>query len=282
MVTRLTLAYDGSPFAGWAVQPGERTVCGELEAALADGAARAGRADRRGAHRPRRARARAGVLLRGRAAVAAVGQRGAAGRDRRAGRRGDARRLLRPPRRALARLRLPAARARGAVAVRARPRAVVAARARGGARCTPARRCWPARTTSRPSRPPTPTTSASSATCSGARWERAGDVLEFHIEADTFMRHMNRVLVGTMLEVAGGARSVEAFARAARGPPARGGGAHRAAARPLPGARHLLAQQALDLAAAKSLERLRVGGRRDRHRPRPRRCTRRGTPCGRR
>ena len=29
------MAYDGSPFAGWAVQPGERTVCGELEAALA-------------------------------------------------------------------------------------------------------------------------------------------------------------------------------------------------------------------------------------------------------
>jgi tRNA pseudouridine38-40 synthase len=29
------LAYDGSPFAGWAVQPGERTVEGELRAALA-------------------------------------------------------------------------------------------------------------------------------------------------------------------------------------------------------------------------------------------------------
>ena len=29
-------------------------------------------------------------------------------------------------------------------------------------------------------------------------------VLEFWIEADAFMRHMNRVLVGTMLEVAGG------------------------------------------------------------------------------
>ena len=30
---------------------------------------------------------------------------------------------------------------------------------------------------------------------------RRGDVLEFWIEADTFLRHMNRVLVGTMLEV---------------------------------------------------------------------------------
>ena len=34
-VTRLTLAYDGSPFMGWAVQPGERTVQGELQAAIA-------------------------------------------------------------------------------------------------------------------------------------------------------------------------------------------------------------------------------------------------------
>jgi tRNA pseudouridine38-40 synthase len=32
--TRLTIAYDGSPFAGWAAQPGLRTVQGELEAAL--------------------------------------------------------------------------------------------------------------------------------------------------------------------------------------------------------------------------------------------------------
>ena len=31
-------------------------------------------------------------------------------------------------------------------------------------------------------------------------------MLEFWIEADTFMRQMNRVLVGTMLEVAGGRR----------------------------------------------------------------------------
>ena len=40
-----------------------------------------------------------------------------------------------------------------------------------------------------------------------ARWETVGDVLEFWITADTFMRHMNRVLVGTMLEVAAGRRS---------------------------------------------------------------------------
>ena len=32
--TKLTLAYDGGPFAGWAVQPGKRTVAGDLERAM--------------------------------------------------------------------------------------------------------------------------------------------------------------------------------------------------------------------------------------------------------
>jgi tRNA pseudouridine38-40 synthase len=32
---KLTIAYDGGPFSGWAAQPGLRTVQGELEAALA-------------------------------------------------------------------------------------------------------------------------------------------------------------------------------------------------------------------------------------------------------
>jgi len=44
-----------------------------------------------------------------------------------------------------------------------------------------------------------------------ARWEDRGDVLEFWIEADAFMRHMNRVLVATMLEVADGRRELEGF-----------------------------------------------------------------------
>jgi tRNA pseudouridine38-40 synthase len=44
-----------------------------------------------------------------------------------------------------------------------------------------------------------------------ARWEVVGDVLEFWITADTFMRHMNRALVGTMLEVAGDRRTLESF-----------------------------------------------------------------------
>jgi tRNA pseudouridine38-40 synthase len=52
-----------------------------------------------------------------------------------------------------------------------------------------------------------------------ARWHEDGDVLEFWITADTFMRHMNRVLVGTMLEVATGRRSLEDFRALLRGRP---------------------------------------------------------------
>lgn len=52
-----------------------------------------------------------------------------------------------------------------------------------------------------------------------ARWEAHGDLLELWIEADTFMRHMNRVLVGTMLEVASSRRSIEDFVRLLSGRP---------------------------------------------------------------
>jgi tRNA pseudouridine38-40 synthase len=52
-----------------------------------------------------------------------------------------------------------------------------------------------------------------------ADWNRAGEVLEFWIEADAFMRHMVRVLVGTMLEVAGGRRAVEDLPRLLTGAP---------------------------------------------------------------
>jgi tRNA pseudouridine38-40 synthase len=58
-----------------------------------------------------------------------------------------------------------------------------------------------------------------------AEWRHSGDILEFWIEADTFMRHMNRVLVGTMLEVAGGRRTVRDFERLLRGRPRHEAGA---------------------------------------------------------
>ena len=43
--------------------------------------------------------------------------------------------------------------------------------------------------------------------------------MEFWIEADSFMRHMVRVLVGTMLQVAGGRRDREDFAALLQGAP---------------------------------------------------------------
>jgi tRNA pseudouridine38-40 synthase len=66
----------------------------------------------------------------------------------------------------------------------------------------------------------------------------SGRVLELWIEADAFMRNMVRVLVGTMLEVAAGRRSLEDFEALLRGAPreragdtARAHGLHLAAVR---------------------------------------------------
>jgi tRNA pseudouridine38-40 synthase len=53
-----------------------------------------------------------------------------------------------------------------------------------------------------------------------AEWRaQAGDLLELWIEADTFMRHMNRILVGTMLDVASGRSTVAEFERLLEGRP---------------------------------------------------------------
>jgi tRNA pseudouridine38-40 synthase len=52
-----------------------------------------------------------------------------------------------------------------------------------------------------------------------AEWRREGDLLQFWIEADTFMRHMVRILVGTMLEVGGGRRASDDFRRLLAGAP---------------------------------------------------------------
>jgi tRNA pseudouridine38-40 synthase len=53
-----------------------------------------------------------------------------------------------------------------------------------------------------------------------AEWvEEEGDVLAFWIEADTFMRHMVRTLVGTMLGLAAGRASLAGFERLLEGRP---------------------------------------------------------------
>jgi tRNA pseudouridine38-40 synthase len=52
-----------------------------------------------------------------------------------------------------------------------------------------------------------------------ATWELRGDELVFRIEADSFLRHMVRTLVGTMLQTAAGDRPCDAFARLLEGAP---------------------------------------------------------------
>jgi tRNA pseudouridine38-40 synthase len=52
-----------------------------------------------------------------------------------------------------------------------------------------------------------------------ASWSDEGDILNFHVTADAFMRNMVRVLVGTQLEVASGRRTVENFIQLLEGAP---------------------------------------------------------------
>jgi tRNA pseudouridine38-40 synthase len=52
-----------------------------------------------------------------------------------------------------------------------------------------------------------------------AGWERRGDELVFRVEADSFLRHMVRTLVGTMIQTAGGERPAESFASLLAGAP---------------------------------------------------------------
>lgn len=52
-----------------------------------------------------------------------------------------------------------------------------------------------------------------------AAWSQEGDIVNFHITADAFMRSMVRVLIGTQLEVASGRRTLESFKQLLRGAP---------------------------------------------------------------
>lgn len=52
-----------------------------------------------------------------------------------------------------------------------------------------------------------------------ARWESEGDILNFHITADAFMRNMVRALVGTMLGVSSGRFTVDQFTQLLEGAP---------------------------------------------------------------
>jgi tRNA pseudouridine38-40 synthase len=226
---RLTIAYDGTPFAGWAAQPGQRTIQGELEAALERILGE------------RRSLSVAGRTDAGVHAWAQVASLQLAGE---------------PPEGLATRLNavLPAE-----IAVTDASLAPDGFDARREARS----RTYCYRLLASPSRDPfedgrvlwwpyradrellrrcaaltagthdftafTPTDSEH------VRFERnviraewwahplahplPGDLLELWIEADAFMRHMVRVLVGTMLEVAGGRRALDDFEALLEGAP---------------------------------------------------------------
>ena len=219
MTSRLDLEYDGTGFAGWARQPGKRTVQEELEAALATvlreervAVTVAGRTDR-GVHAwgqvvsyeheavaPRTLNA----LLAADMAVLACTP-APDGFDA----RGDAvsrtycyRVLNRRERSAFLRDR-----------ALWRPRPLDRAALRECAAALPGSHDFTAFT-------PTETAHMRfERHVQAAEWREDGDLLEFWITADTFLRHMNRVLVGTMLEVAWGNRTVESFAALLEGEP---------------------------------------------------------------
>jgi tRNA pseudouridine38-40 synthase len=226
---RLTIAYDGTRFAGWAAQPGLRTVQGELEGAL---------------ERIVGVRAQLTVAGRTDAGVHAWGQVASIELD------GE------PPDDVARRLNavLPAE-----IAVIEATQAADGFDARRGARS----RTYCYRVLASPARDPFEAGRAlwwphhldrdlldvCAAALAGthdftaftptetehvrfereilrAEWQRqavpgpaAGELLELWIEADAFMRHMVRVLVGTMLEVAGGRRPIEDFEELLRGAP---------------------------------------------------------------
>ncbi len=56
-------------------------------------------------------------------------------------------------------------------------------------------------------------------TVTRASWTRDGDELHFDITADSFLRHMNRSLVGTMLDIAAGRGTPDEFAELLAGRP---------------------------------------------------------------
>jgi tRNA pseudouridine38-40 synthase len=218
VTARLLLEYDGTEFAGWARQPGRRTVQEELETALATvlrapvALTVAGRTDA-GVHawgqvvshsgEPAAVRALNALLPHDVAVLASEPAPEGFDARRDATSRAYCYRLLaRPARSAFERgraLHWPHPIDREALAA--------------CAASLPGTRDFTAFT-------PTET--------DHVRFER--DVLdaewrwddgrgEFWIEADSFMRHMNRVLVGTMLEVAGGRRTLESFRALLAGSP---------------------------------------------------------------
>jgi tRNA pseudouridine38-40 synthase len=215
VTARLDLEYDGSDFAGWARQPGMRTVQGELETALETVLRRrveltvAGRTDR-GVHARGQVASHAGEPAPARNLNALLPDDVAVLRSESAAEAFDARRDARSRvyrYRVLARPE-PSAFERGRALWWSRP--LERARLDACAALLPGTHDFTAFT-------PTETEHVRfRRDVLDACWDDEGDgVIAFLIEADTFMRHMVRVLVGTMLRDV----SPERFGRLLEGRP---------------------------------------------------------------
>ena len=218
-VTKLVLEYDGTDFAGWARQRGARTVQAELERALGVVLRResvpltvAGRTDR-GVHAWAQVASYEGEPASVLGLNAVLPDDIAVLRCERAPAGFDARRhatsriycyrvLARAPRSAHERGR-----------ALHWPHAVDAEALAACAEALPGAHDFTAFT-------PTETKHVRfERNVLAASWRTRGELLEFWIEADAFMRQMNRVLVGTMLDVARGRRTVEDFVALLEGRP---------------------------------------------------------------
>jgi tRNA pseudouridine38-40 synthase len=224
LTARLLLEYDGSAFAGWARQPGLRTVQAVLEQALE-------RVGRRDARLTVAGRTDAGVHARGQVAshdgepAAARALNGVLPRDVRVLESVQAREGFDARRDALSRTYRYRLFTREAASPFERLRALhwPYALDRAGLDA-----CAAALMGSHDFTAFTPTETDHvrfSRDVLRAEWIEAGEhVLELWIEADSFMRHMVRTLVGTMLEVARGRRDVTSFEALLRGRPRREAG----------------------------------------------------------
>jgi len=218
MVTKLTLEYDGTEFAGWACQPGLRTVQGEIERALQTvlreplGLTVAGRTDR-GVH------ARGQVASYPHEAVDPARLNGLLPDDVSILAAEPAPDTFDARRDATGRTycyRLLTRRSRGVFERRYAlwwPTELDRDLLDACATALVGKHDFTAFT------PADTSHTRFQRNVLSAEWRAREDVLELWIEADTFMRHMNRILIGTMLEVASGRRTLEEFIQLLQGRP---------------------------------------------------------------
>ena len=210
MKTKLTLAYDGGAFAGWARQPGRRTIQEELERAISTiltepvTVSVAGRTDR-GVHAWGQVASYAGEALDPRRLNALLPDDVAVLASEPRADTFDARRSARSRtycyRIHASSIRSPLERGRALWVPGRLDRAAL----HECAAALPGRHDFTAFT-------PTETEHLHfERVVHDARWIEAAERLELWIEADSFLRQMCRVLVGTMLEVAQGRLALEHF-----------------------------------------------------------------------